>query len=106
MKRYECKISGLDCADCANKIQEELSKNPELENVSVSFAKQKIVYETEKVSREENKKIDDEWLKKVNTTMNLISSNSNDFRSVSEVVSSAKKAAAALPKRLKEETKC
>ena len=46
MKRYECKISGLDCADCANKIQEELSKNPELENVSVSFAKQKIVYET------------------------------------------------------------
>lgn len=57
MKRYECKISGLDCADCANKIQEELSKNPELENVSVSFAKQKIVYETEKVSREEIKKI-------------------------------------------------
>ena len=52
MKRYECKISGLDCADCANKIQEELSKNPELENVYVSFAKQKIVYETEKVSRE------------------------------------------------------
>jgi len=57
MKRYECKISGLDCADCANKIQEELSKNPELENVSVSFAKQKIVYETEKVSREEIKKV-------------------------------------------------
>ena len=57
MKRYECKISGLDCADCANKIKEELSKNPELENVSVSFAKQKIVYETEKVSREEIKKV-------------------------------------------------
>ena len=57
MKRYECKISGLDCADCANKIQEELSKNPEIENVSVSFAKQKIVYETEKVSREEIKKV-------------------------------------------------
>ena len=66
---------------------------------------QKMLKEAKKVSREENKKIDDEWLKKVNTTMNLISSNSNDFRSVSEVVSSAKKAAAALPKRLKEETK-
>ena len=52
---------------------------------------QKMLKEAEKVSREENKKIDDEWLKKVNTTMNLISSNSNDFRSVSEVVSSAKK---------------
>ena len=52
---------------------------------------QKMLKEAKKVSREENKKIDDEWLKKVNTTMNLISSNSNDFRSVSEVVSSAKK---------------
>ena len=67
MKRYECKISGLDCADCANKIQEELSKNPELENVSVSFAKQKIVYETEKVSREEIKnKLSVSWLKNNN----------------------------------------
>lgn len=52
---------------------------------------QKMLKDAKKVSREENKKIDDEWLKKVNTTMNLISSNSNDFRSVSEVVSSAKK---------------
>ena len=45
MRRYECKIKGLDCADCANKIQEELSKNTHLQNVSVSFAKQKIIYE-------------------------------------------------------------
>ena len=57
MRRYECKIKGLDCADCANKIQEELSKNTHLQNVSVSFAKQKIIYETEDVTRDEIEKI-------------------------------------------------
>ena len=57
MRRYECKIKGLDCADCANKIQEELSKNTHLQNVSVSFAKQKIIYETKDVTRDEIEKI-------------------------------------------------
>lgn len=56
MQKYEFKIRGLDCANCANKIQEELSKNPELKNVSVNFAKQKLSYETEKVSIEEVEK--------------------------------------------------
>ena len=51
MKKYEYEIAGLDCAACANKIQEELSKNPELKNVSVNFAKQRISYETEKAFR-------------------------------------------------------
>lgn len=53
MKKYEFKISGLDCANCANEIQEELSKNSDLSNVIVSFAKQKLSYETDKVSKEE-----------------------------------------------------
>ena len=53
MKKYEFKIVGLDCANCANEIQEELSKNPDLSNVIVSFAKQKLSYETDKVSKEE-----------------------------------------------------
>ena len=53
MKKYEFKITGLDCANCANEIQEELSKNPDLSNVIVSFAKQKLSYETDKVSKEE-----------------------------------------------------
>lgn len=53
MKKYEFKITGLDCANCANEIQEELSKNSDLSNVIVSFAKQKLSYETDKVSKEE-----------------------------------------------------
>lgn len=57
MQKYEFEIKGLDCANCANRIQVELSKNPELKNVSVNFAKQKLSYETEKVSKEEIEKI-------------------------------------------------
>mgnify|MGYP003404756872 CR=1 FL=1 len=76
----------------------------ETETKIKEIEKKKILLEGKIISKEkyleikkyynpllEGKKIDDEWLKKVNTTMNLISSNSNDFRSVSEVVSSAKK---------------
>lgn len=57
MRKYEYKIVGLDCANCANEIQEELNKNVELRNVSVNFAKQKLSYETEKVTLEEIKEI-------------------------------------------------
>ena len=53
MKKYEFILKGLDCPNCARKIQEELEKNKELKNVSVNFAKLKLTYETEKVSEEE-----------------------------------------------------
>ena len=33
MKKYQYKLEGLDCANCANKIQEELSKNKKLKNL-------------------------------------------------------------------------
>ena len=53
MEKYEYKILELDCANCANKIQEELNKNPKLKNVCVNFAKQRLSYETDSVSKEE-----------------------------------------------------
>lgn len=53
MKKYEFIIKNLDCPKCANKIQEKLSKNPQLYNVNVNFAKLKLTYETEKVTVEE-----------------------------------------------------
>ena len=53
MKRCQYKLEGLDCANCANKIQEELSKNNKLKNVVVNFAKLQLTYETEDVSEEE-----------------------------------------------------
>ena len=42
MKRYEFILKDLDCAACANEIQEKLAKNPELHNVNVNFAKLKL----------------------------------------------------------------
>lgn len=57
MKKYEFIIKDLDCADCANKIQEELSKYSELKNVNVNFNTLKLVYETDKLSKKDVEKI-------------------------------------------------
>lgn len=57
MKKYEYDIVGLDCANCANKIQVELGKVKGIENASVNFAKQKLSYETDTVSREKVEKL-------------------------------------------------
>ena len=56
MKRYEFILKDLDCAACANEIQEKLAKNPKLHNVNVNFAKLKLTYETDEVSVEEVRK--------------------------------------------------
>ena len=57
MKKYEFEIAGLDCATCANEIQEGLNKNPEIKNAYVNFAKMKLTYETDTLSKEEIEKI-------------------------------------------------
>lgn len=57
MKKYEFEIAGLDCAACANEIQEGLNKNPEIKNANVNFAKMKLTYETNTLSKEEIEKI-------------------------------------------------
>ena len=57
MKKYEFEIAGLDCAACANEIQEGLNKNPEIKNANVNFAKMKLTYETDTLSKEGIEKI-------------------------------------------------
>lgn len=57
MKKYEYEIAGLDCAACANEIQEGLNKNPEIKNANVNFAKMKLTYETDTLSKE--------WIEKI-----------------------------------------
>lgn len=57
MKKYEYEIAGLDCAACANEIQEGLNKNPEIKNANVNFAKMKLTYETDTLSKEEIERI-------------------------------------------------
>ena len=56
MKKYEFILKDLDCAACANEIQEKLEKNSKLHNVNVNFAKLKLTYETDEVSVEEVRK--------------------------------------------------
>ena len=56
MKKYEFILKNLDCACCANEIQEKLQKNPKLHNVNVNFAKLKLTYETDEISIEEVRK--------------------------------------------------
>ena len=56
MKKYEFILRNLDCAGCANEIQEKLEKNPKLYNVNVNFAKLKLTYETDEVTVEEVRK--------------------------------------------------
>ena len=57
MKKHVYLLKDLDCADCANKIQQELSKNESLKNVTVNFNTLKLVYETSNLSKEEVEKI-------------------------------------------------
>lgn len=52
---------------------------------------QKMLNEARVTASEESKKIDKEWLEKVNTTRNSIDGGSNDTRTISEVIASAKK---------------
>ena len=51
MKKYEYEIAGLDCAACANEIQEGLNKNPEIKNANVNFAKMKLLFLRKKLKR-------------------------------------------------------
>ena len=42
--RYSYNIAGLDCADCARKLSEELNKNPKLRDVKVNFGTSRITF--------------------------------------------------------------
>ena len=57
MKKYVFILKDLDCANCANKIQTELSKNDQLKNVNVNFNTLKLAYETETLSKDDVEKI-------------------------------------------------
>lgn len=42
MKDYKYKIEGLDCANCANELEESLRKIDLIENVSISFMMERL----------------------------------------------------------------
>ncbi|MCX4365422.1 MAG: cation transporter [Bacilli bacterium] len=45
MKKYKFKIKNLDCANCANELEEALQKIDGIENVSISFILEKLTFE-------------------------------------------------------------
>ncbi len=61
MKKYKCKIKGLDCVNCANELEEALRKITVIDNVNISFMAEKLTFECE----EENKDVALENITKV-----------------------------------------
>lgn len=57
MKNYEFILKNLDCANCANKIQNTLAKNEELSDVVVNFNTLKLKYKTDTLTKEEVEKM-------------------------------------------------
>lgn len=48
MKDYKYKIEGLDCANCANELEESLRKIDLIENVSISFMMERLSFSCNK----------------------------------------------------------
>ena len=45
MNKYKFKIQNLDCANCANELEEAIKKIDIIANVSISFMMQKLTFE-------------------------------------------------------------
>lgn len=44
MKNYKFKIEGLDCAACANNLEDHLRNIKDISNVSISFMTEKLAF--------------------------------------------------------------
>ena len=44
MQTYKYKIEGLDCAACANELEDRLKKIGDISNVSISFITEKLTF--------------------------------------------------------------
>lgn len=47
MALHKYKIEGLDCANCAAKIEEKIKKIPQVDSATVSFFTQQLVLEAD-----------------------------------------------------------
>lgn len=58
MKSYKYKLDGLDCANCAKKIEDKIASIDEYKNVVVNFSTSKLSFQTNK--QDEKEKITEE----------------------------------------------
>ncbi len=61
MKKYKFNIINLDCANCASALESALQKISVIENITINFITQKLIFEC----LEENKEIALENIKKI-----------------------------------------
>ena len=84
MKSYEFILKNLDCANCANKIKIELSKNNELHDVVVNFNTLKLKYKTNTLTKDQVQ----ELVKKIEPNVELIelTENKKDNKTIMQVL--------------------
>ena len=48
MKSYRYTLQDLDCANCAKKIEDKITSNPDYKDVIVNFSTQTLSFKTDK----------------------------------------------------------
>ena len=85
MKSYRYKLEGLDCANCAKKVEEKLASTDGFENVNVNFSTLKLSFRTEKYENDKNlKNIVEEIVRKVEPDVNVIENSNKEINDKSE----------------------
>lgn len=85
MKSYRYKLEGLDCANCAKKVEEKLASTDGFENVNVNFSTLKLSFRTEKYENDKNlKNIVEEIVRKVEPDVNVIENSNKEINEKSE----------------------
>lgn len=85
MKSYRYKLEGLDCANCAKKVEEKLASTDGFENVNVNFSTLKLSFRTEKYENDKNlTKMVEEIVRKVEPDVNVIENSNKEINEKSE----------------------
>ena len=85
MKSYRYKLEGLDCANCAKKVEEKLASTDGFENVNVNFSTLKLSFRTEKYENDKSlKNIVEEIVKKVEPDVDVIENSNKEINDKSE----------------------
>ncbi|MFR3182299.1 MAG: heavy metal translocating P-type ATPase [Clostridia bacterium] len=85
LKSYRYKLEGLDCANCAKKVEEKLASTDGFENVNVNFSTLKLSFRTEKYENDKNlKNIVEEIVKKVEPDVDVIENSNKEINDKSE----------------------
>jgi len=85
LKSYRYKLEGLDCANCAKKVEEKLASTDGFENVNVNFSTLKLSFRTEKYENYKNlKNIVEEIVRKVEPDVNVIENSNKEINEKTE----------------------